>query len=111
MTVPTAIIGLGYVGLPLAKAALDGGHTVTGFDINHEVFDINDEVVAGLNAGRSHIDDLHDADVKEMLRRGSVRPPISTGFVMHGSSSYACQRHCQRTEVPILDRSKRLSGQ
>jgi UDP-N-acetyl-D-glucosamine dehydrogenase len=32
-----AVIGQGYVGLPLAKAAADSGHHVFGFDINSEV--------------------------------------------------------------------------
>ena len=31
------VIGQGYVGLPLAKAAADSGHHVFGFDINYEV--------------------------------------------------------------------------
>lgn len=34
-----AVIGQGYVGLPLAKAAADAGHHVFGFDINYEVID------------------------------------------------------------------------
>jgi UDP-N-acetyl-D-glucosamine dehydrogenase len=32
-----AVIGQGYVGLPLAKAAAEAGHHVFGFDINYEV--------------------------------------------------------------------------
>ena len=31
------VIGQGYVGLPLAKAAADSGHHVFGFDINSEM--------------------------------------------------------------------------
>jgi UDP-N-acetyl-D-glucosamine dehydrogenase len=34
-----AVIGQGYVGLPLAKAAADAGHNVFGFDTNYEVID------------------------------------------------------------------------
>jgi UDP-N-acetyl-D-glucosamine dehydrogenase len=34
-----AVIGQGYVGLPLAKAAADAGHHVFGFDINYEVIE------------------------------------------------------------------------
>ena len=33
-------------------------------------FDLNPEVVDGLNHGRSHIDDLGDSEVVEMLGRG-----------------------------------------
>ena len=32
-----AVIGQGYVGLPLAKAAANAGHTVIGFDNNEAV--------------------------------------------------------------------------
>ena len=57
------VIGLGYVGLPLAIAATRSGFRVTGLDLNAEK-------VAGLMAGRSHVDDLSDDDVAEMLSRG-----------------------------------------
>ncbi len=45
------IIGLGYVGLPLAVAFSEAGFTTLGFDVKPEVND-------GLNAGRSHITDV-----------------------------------------------------
>ena len=57
------IIGLGYVGLPLAREATRSGLRVIGLDLNAEV-------VAGLEAGRSHIDDLTDDDVIDMKRGG-----------------------------------------
>ncbi|KQV77715.1 UDP-N-acetyl-D-glucosamine dehydrogenase [Nocardioides sp. Root122] len=59
------IIGLGYVGLPLAAAASAAGFSVTGLDRSARV-------VEGLSAGRSHIDDLGDEDVKHMLENGFV---------------------------------------
>ncbi len=58
-----AIIGQGYVGLPLAQEASRVGVKVLGFDINQGVVD-------DLNAGTSHIDDLSDDDIKEMLAAG-----------------------------------------
>jgi len=58
-----AVIGLGYVGLPLARQAVASGLRVVGFDLS-------DRVVGGLNRGESHVDDLSDADVSEMLARG-----------------------------------------
>jgi UDP-N-acetyl-D-glucosamine dehydrogenase len=58
-----AIIGLGDVGLPLAREAARAGYRVLGLDIN-------EEVVAGLSAGRSHVDDLSDADISSMLDGG-----------------------------------------
>jgi len=62
-SVDAAIIGMGYVGLPLAREASAAGLGVIGFDVNPEVVD-------GLNQGRSHVDDLADSDVVEMLGRG-----------------------------------------
>ena len=57
------VIGLGYVGLPLAREAAFSGFRVVGYDLNTEV-------VAGLNAGRSHVGDVPPADIAEMLARG-----------------------------------------
>ncbi len=57
------IVGLGYVGLPLARAAAAAGVSVTGLDLSTRI-------VEGLNAGRSHIDDLSSDDIAGMLANG-----------------------------------------
>jgi UDP-N-acetyl-D-glucosamine dehydrogenase len=57
------VIGLGYVGLPLAIAAARSGFRVTGYDTS-------EKIVAGLLAGRSHVDDVTDAEIAEMLGLG-----------------------------------------
>ncbi len=62
-TAPTAIVGLGYVGLPLAKAAVDAGVPIVGFDIN-------ERTVSDLQAGRSPISDIDDAGIAGMLAAG-----------------------------------------
>lgn len=61
MPIDLAVIGLGYVGLPLAREATRVGLRVAGYDVSPRVVD-------GLNAGRSHIDDVSDDDVRQMLR-------------------------------------------
>src|ERR1035437_2809791 len=53
------VIGLGYVGLPLAVQAARAGFRVTGYDTRPEI-------TAGLMAGRSHVDDVTDAEVAAM---------------------------------------------
>jgi nucleotide sugar dehydrogenase len=63
VTFDVVILGLGYVGLPLAREATRAGMTVLGFDVNPGL-------VEALNAGRSHVDDLSDDDVGQMLRTG-----------------------------------------
>jgi nucleotide sugar dehydrogenase len=57
------VIGLGYVGLPLAVQAARAGFRVTGFDTSAEI-------AAGLNAGRSHVDDVPAAEVVQARARG-----------------------------------------
>ncbi|MEV5411987.1 nucleotide sugar dehydrogenase [Thermopolyspora sp. NPDC052614] len=58
-----AIVGLGYVGMPLAKEATAAGLRVVGLDVDPRK-------VEALTSGRSYIDDLSDADLDEMLRSG-----------------------------------------
>jgi nucleotide sugar dehydrogenase len=58
-----AVIGLGYVGMPLARAATTAGLRVLGFDTDAAL-------VGRLSAGTSHIDDLEDADVRAMIESG-----------------------------------------
>ena len=58
------IIGLGYVGLPLAMTASRAGLDVIGFDVA-------ERRIADLNAGRSHVDDVDDAVLAAALADGT----------------------------------------
>ncbi|MFI5678892.1 nucleotide sugar dehydrogenase [Streptomyces cellulosae] len=62
-TVDLVVVGLGYVGLPLARSAAAAGLRVVGLDRSRRVVD-------GLNSGRSHVDDITDAEVRAMLDQG-----------------------------------------
>ncbi|HVA56745.1 MAG: nucleotide sugar dehydrogenase [Gemmatimonadaceae bacterium] len=57
------VIGLGYVGLPLAIEFAKAGLRVVGYDIS-------DRVIGILNRGESHIKDVTSADVAAMLAAG-----------------------------------------
>jgi UDP-N-acetyl-D-glucosamine dehydrogenase len=59
------IVGLGYVGLPLAVEAGKGGIRVIGFDVKESVVD-------GINAGQSHIQDVPDRAVAELVDAGML---------------------------------------
>ena len=59
------VVGLGYVGLPLAAQAAARGIRVVGFDVNPAVAE-------SVNAGRSHISDLSDSVVREARGRGTL---------------------------------------
>lgn len=58
-----AVIGMGYVGLPLSIAATGAGFTVYGMDIN-------ETRVAGLRAGKSPIRTVKDSEVAEANATG-----------------------------------------
>ncbi|MEA3503352.1 MAG: nucleotide sugar dehydrogenase, partial [Actinomycetota bacterium] len=57
------IIGLGYVGLPLAVAAVDGGLRVIGLDID-------DAYISRLRSGDSPIEDITDDQLSAALDAG-----------------------------------------
>ncbi len=57
------VVGLGYVGLPLSMELAKVGLRVTGFDVSKEKIKL-------LNRGKSDIDDVKDATVKEMVDSG-----------------------------------------
>ena len=57
------IVGLGYVGLPLAVELANAGYRVLGFDVQQKVVD-------GLNAGQSHIQDVSDAQLQAVVKAG-----------------------------------------
>ena len=57
------IIGLGYVGLPLARSFCLAGHTVIGFDID-------DTKVKSLQAGRNYLQHLGQDYVRELQQTG-----------------------------------------
>ena len=60
------VIGLGYVGLPLAVEFAKKGFDVTGFDVDASKLD-------ALNAGRSYILDVKTDDVRECVAAGRLR--------------------------------------
>ena len=58
-----AVIGLGYVGLPLAIQATDSNLKVFGYDIN-------EERISDYNLGNSSIEDITDGELQESLEKG-----------------------------------------
>ena len=65
------IIGLGYVGLPLAVEFALHGFDVTGFDVDAWK-------VGEINAGRSYIGDVKTADVARAFADGTLRATTDT---------------------------------
>lgn len=65
-----AVIGQGYVGLPLAMRAVEVGFDVIGFDVDTGKVD-------SLRSGRTFIDDISDGDIASALTTGRYLPTSS----------------------------------
>lgn len=63
MTCDLAVVGLGYIGLPLTQRACATGLSTVGYDVSRQVVD-------ALHAGHSHVDDVSDAEVAAMRAAG-----------------------------------------
>ena len=65
MSTLVSVIGLGYVGLPLAIAAAKSGYQVTGIDL--------DEVkVREVNDGKSQIEDIDNGELSNLIQAGKI---------------------------------------
>lgn len=71
-TAKVGIVGMGYVGLPLAIAAHRAGFDVVGFDIDPEKVSI-------INEGRSPIHTLESAKVEAMVKSGRFHATADFG--------------------------------
>ena len=60
-----AIVGAGYVGMPLARVFADAGKNVV-------LIDVNAGVVDGINRGESHIDDVPSGELKKLVDGGRL---------------------------------------
>jgi UDP-N-acetyl-D-glucosamine dehydrogenase len=80
--VDTVVLGLGYVGLPLAHVLADAGVSVVGVDTNPAV-------VAGLNAGHSHVEDVSADDLHRMIAAG-FRATTEESVISSASTVVIC---------------------
>ncbi len=61
-TATITVVGLGYVGLPLAAELAKNGFRVQGLEVDRDR-------IASVNAGKSYIDDVPDADLAPLVSR------------------------------------------
>ena len=78
-----AIIGQGYVGLPLAMAAVDAGWTVIGID-NYEA------KVTQINSGKSPVEDISDNQLQTALESGAYRASSDFSSIIKASVITIC---------------------
>ena len=78
-----AIIGQGYVGLPLAMAAVDAGWSVIGID-NFE------SKVIQINQGSSPVEDISDAKLQDAILKGAYKATVDFSQVADASVVTIC---------------------
>lgn len=73
-TLTMGVCGLGYVGLPLAVDKAKHGFKTIGFDVQQEKVDM-------VNAGKNYIGDVVDADLAELVSSGMLSATTNFGQV------------------------------
>ncbi|CAG7840779.1 UDP-N-acetyl-D-glucosamine 6-dehydrogenase [Clostridium haemolyticum] len=73
-TAKLGVVGLGYVGLPLAVEKAKAGYEVIGFDVQ-------DEKVRLVNEGHNYIGDILDEDLKDLVKAGKLKATTDFSFV------------------------------
>ena len=73
-TLTMGVCGLGYVGLPLAVDKAKHGFKTIGFDVQQEKVDM-------VNAGKNYIGDVVDADLSELVAAGMLKATNDFSFV------------------------------
>lgn len=73
-TAKVGVVGLGYVGLPLAVEKAHAGYQTIGFDVQ-------DKKVNMVNEGKNYIGDVVDETLKKLVEDGSLRATTDFSFV------------------------------
>lgn len=69
-----AVVGLGYVGLPLAVEKAKSGYKTIGFDVQEEKVDL-------VNQGQNYIGDVVDEDLSELVSEGLLSATSDFSFI------------------------------
>ena len=73
-SIVVGVVGLGYVGLPLAVEKAKAGFKTVGFDIQNEK-------VKMVNEGHNYIGDVVDSDLKQLVANGMLSATSDFSFV------------------------------
>ena len=68
------VVGLGYVGLPLAVEKAKAGFKTIGFDVQKSKVD-------SVNAGHNYIGDVVDSDLEKLVKEGKLSATVDFSFV------------------------------
>jgi UDP-N-acetyl-D-glucosamine dehydrogenase len=78
-----AVIGLGYVGLPLACEFSRSGFTVQGIEVDASK-------VGGLKEGRSHVQDVPEDQLRALLQKDRLRPTTDFSVLRDCDAAIIC---------------------
>lgn len=73
-SIVVGVVGLGYVGLPLAVEKAKAGFKTIGFDVQSEKVDM-------VNQGHNYIGDVVDSDLKKLVEEGMLTATTDFSFV------------------------------
>lgn len=73
-TAKVGVVGLGYVGLPLAVEKANAGYQTIGFDVQ-------DQKVNMVNEGKNYIGDVVDENLKKIVEENTLRATTDFSFV------------------------------
>ncbi|RAV21645.1 nucleotide sugar dehydrogenase [Paenibacillus contaminans] len=82
-TAKIGVVGLGYVGLPLAVEKAKVGYKVIGFDVQ-------EERVRQVNGGINYIGDVVDEDLIAMTASGRMRATIDYSYILDVDAVTIC---------------------
>ena len=82
-TAKIGVIGLGYVGLPLAMEFANSGFTVLGLDIS-------EEKVSSINNGLNYIQDISDSELKNAVTNNRLNASSDFSMVQELDSLSIC---------------------
>jgi len=82
-TARIGVIGLGYVGLPLAVAFAREGFDVTGIDQDASK-------IRSINSGKNYIGDVDSSDLKKLARSKKIRATDNYGELIHADAICIC---------------------
>lgn len=72
--ITVGVVGLGYVGLPLAVEKAKAGFKTIGFDVQNSKVDL-------VNTGNNYIGDVVDDDLKQIVESGMLKATSDFSFV------------------------------
>jgi UDP-N-acetyl-D-glucosamine dehydrogenase len=82
-TARVGIVGLGYVGLPLAVEFAKAGFSVTGIDVQ-------DGKVRAINAGDSYVQDVPTQEIGRLVEEGKLRATTDFSEIAHLDTINIC---------------------